>query len=118
MLIFITAYIVRPYLTDETTKRYWMPALTLRLFGALALGFIYQFYYHGGDTYNFHTHGSRPMWEAFWDDPGTGLRLFLHDQDHSGLYNYIRRIYFYDDSSSFVVIRMAWLVDLLTFSTY
>jgi hypothetical protein len=118
MLIFITAYVVRPYFTDETTKRYWMPALTLKLFGALALGFIYQFYYGGGDTYNFHSRGSRHIWNAFWDDPSAGIRLFLHDTNHQGLYQHIEKIPFYNDTSSFVIVRISFLIDLLTFSTY
>jgi hypothetical protein len=118
LLVFITALIVRPYFTDEITRRYWMPALVLRVVGALALGFVYQFYYDGGDTYNFHTIGSRVIWEAFMDDPESGMRLFFRDSDTTGLYKYYSKIYFYFDSSSFVIIRLATIIDLFTFSSY
>ena len=119
ILFFIVAYIIRPYLTDDTTRVYYYPALLVKIFGALALGFIYQFYYSGGDTYNFHTHGSRIIWEAFMDSPLTGLSMILSNGEHSPeFYNYSSRIYFFTDSSSFVVIRLAAIVDILTFSSY
>jgi hypothetical protein len=120
LILFLTgAYMIRPYLTNDTTRVYYFPALFVKLFGALALGFIYQFYYNGGDTYNFHTHGSRIIWEAFTDSPITGLSMIFSGGEHAPeFYNYSSRIYFFTDSSSFVVIRLAAIIDLLTFSAY
>ncbi len=117
-LIFGAAYFLRPYFTDTLTRRYFIPALAVRIAGALALGLIYQFYYDGGDTYNFHTHGSRHLWEAFWDDPEKGIRLFLKDENQQGLYRYTSKIPFYKDNSSMSVIRLAAVFDLFTFSSY
>lgn len=115
----MVAYLIRPYLTDETTRVYFYPAFLVKIFGALALGFIYQFYYSGGDTYNFHTHGSRIIWEALIDSPTTGLSMIFSNGEHSSeYYNYSSRIYFFTDSSSFVVIRLAAIIDILTFSSY
>lgn len=117
-LVFGVAYLLRPYFTDSVTRRYFIPALVVRIAGALALGFIYQFYYDGGDTYNFHTHGSRHVWEALTEDPDKGVRLFMRDDDQRGLYKYSSKIPFYRDDSSFAIIRLATLFDLFTFSTY
>jgi hypothetical protein len=115
----VLAFIVRPFLTDDITRRYFLPALTVRVIGALAVGFIYQFYYHGGDTYNFHTIGSRYVWEAFWDSPEKGIDLLFSNGVHQGsFYKYSSRIYFFSDPPSFFVIRLATVLDLLTFSTY
>ncbi|MEX2231765.1 MAG: hypothetical protein WD824_06380 [Cyclobacteriaceae bacterium] len=87
--------------------------------GALALGFIYQFYYNGGDTYNFHTHGSRHVWEAFWDSPASGIKLlFSNGEDQIGIYKYSSKIPFFGDPSSYMVIRIASILDLITFSAY
>lgn len=106
-------------MTDEVTRRYFFPALTVKLIGALALGFIYQFYYSGGDTYNFHTHGSRHIWEAFMDNPSAGLEMMLSDGVHKGsFFRYSSRIYFFQDPSSYFIIRIAAFFDLFTFSTY
>ena len=119
LLIYVGAYHVRPYVTDSINRRYFLPALSLKLFGALALGFIYQFYYGNGDTFMYHTSGSRLVWQAFGDSPLTGLRLLFSNGSHnSDIYQYSSRIYFFRDQSSFAVVRMAALIDLLTFATY
>src|SRR5689334_7111129 len=95
-----------------------MPALSLRILGALAIGFIYQFYYSGGDTYNYHTHGSRVIWETLAEDPLLGLNLLLRNENADGVYPYISKIYFFYDPSSFAVIQLATFFDLFTFSSY
>jgi len=119
LLVFFLAYWLRPYLTNETTRKYFLPALTVKIAGAICLGLIYQFYYSGGDTYNFHTHGSRHLWEAFMDSPEKGIKLFFTDgSDLRGIYKYSSRILFLRDPSSFFVIRIAALFDLFTYSSY
>ncbi len=119
LLIYVGAYLVRGRLTDDATRQFYFPALTLRIVGALAVGFIYQFYYQGGDTFNFHTHGSRHIWEAFFDSPSKGIEMIFSNGKHQpSFYQYSSRIYFFSDPSSFVVIRTAALLDLLTFSAY
>ncbi len=118
-LVYAGAYLVRPYVTDQNSRRYFLPGLTVRIIGALALGLIYQFYYSGGDTFNYHTHGSRVIWEAFADSPLAGLKLLLSDGSNTNdVYEYASRIYFFRDHSSYLVIRIAAVVDLLTFSSY
>jgi hypothetical protein len=113
------AFFIRPYLTDSTNRKYFLPAMVLKFFGAIALGLIYQFYYNGGDTFNFHTIGSRVIWEAFLDSPTTALRLIFSNGVHEPeFFNYSSRIYFFSDSPSFFVIRVAAVFDLLTYSSY
>jgi hypothetical protein len=116
ILIYVVAYIIRPYVTDSINHRYYFPALTVKVIGALAIGFLYQFYYGGGDTYNYHTHGSRHVWNAIMDSP-QGLNL-IFGGDVTGLYKYYSRIVFYTDPASFFIVRIAALFDLITFSSY
>lgn len=119
ILVYVVAYLVRPRVTDRVTRKYFFPALTVRIVGAIALGFLYQFYYSGGDTYNFHTHGSRVIWNAFMDSPSIGAKLlFSNGVYEPGIYNYASKIPFFTDPSSFFVIRVAAVVDLITFSSY
>lgn len=118
ILVLLAAYVIRARVTDEINRRYFFPALLLKIFGALAVGFVYQFYYDGGDTYNFHTHGSRHIWEAFIDSPEKGIGLLFSNGEHGKFYEYSSRIPFYEDSASFFVIRLAAFFDLLTFSSY
>lgn len=117
--IYLVAYLVRSGVTDDVTRSYFIPALTVRIIGALAVGFIYQFYYNGGDTYSYHTHGSRHLWNAFWDSPDKAWRLFFFEPGNvTSIYSYTSKIAFITDPSSYVIVRIAFLLDLLTFSSY
>lgn len=119
MIIFLVAYLIRPYVTDSVNRKYFFPALSVKILGAIALGVIYQFYYSGGDTYNFHTHGSRHIWEAFADSPEKGLDIMLSGgNQHESYYKYSSQIPFFGDPSAFFIIRLAAFFDLFTFSTY
>ena len=118
-VVFAGAYFIRPCVTDNITRRYFLPALTVRIIGALTVGFIYQFYYNGGDTISFHTYGSRHIWEAFVDDPINGIQLLFSDGvHHPSTYQYSSKIWFFRDPQSFFVVRVAALFDLFTFSSY
>ncbi len=117
--IYIIAYIIRPGLTDEVNRVYFFPALTVKIIGALALGFIYQFYYNGGDTYNYHTHGSRHIWEAFVNSPTDGIKLLTkNSRDYFDVYRYASKIVFFNDPQSYAIVKIAAVFDLLTFSSY
>jgi hypothetical protein len=119
LIIYVVAYFIRPHVTNNVIYRYFMPALTVRIVGALAVGFIYQFYYDGGDTYNYHTHGSRQLWNIVIEEPGDLLQLLFDSQLNDALlYKYGSTIAFLTDPSAFAVVRVAFLFDLLTFSTY
>lgn len=119
IIIYAMAYMIRPYVTDALNRRYFFPGLTVKIIGALAVGFIYQFYYNGGDTFNYHTHGSRQIWEAFADDLAIGSDLLFSDGSHvSGTYKYSNKIWYFRDPHSFFVVRIAAFLDLFTFSSY
>jgi hypothetical protein len=119
MIIYVLAYIIRPYVTDHITRRYFFSALTLRIIGALAIGFIYQFYYHGGDTFAYHTHGSRVIWDVLVDSPAEGINVFFSQGEYSpGTWKTAEKIWYWRDDNSFFVIQIAFLFDLITFSSY
>lgn len=113
------AYVIRPRVTDSVTRAYFFPALAVKIIGALAVGFIYQFYYGGGDTFNYHTHGSRHIWEAFIDSPAKGIRLLTSDgTDYIDVYRYASKIVFFSDPQSYAIVKIAAIFDLITFSSY
>lgn len=118
MAVYALAYYLRPKLCDEDNYKYFIPALTLKIIGAIAIGLIYQFYYDGGDTFNYHTHGSRVIWETTWDRPLDALKLMLSPGDNPELYRYSSRIVFFHDQSSMVVVRLGAIADIVTFSAY
>lgn len=119
LLIYGFAYFLRPYLTTETNRKYFIPGLTVRIVGAIALGIVYQFYYTSGDTFTYHTHGSRPLWEAIMKSPVDGFKyLFSNGQYGEGLWTISQEVWQWREKSSFFLIRIATFFDLITFSTY
>jgi hypothetical protein len=116
--IFIAVLVFRRKVCDQTTKKYFLPAFTAKVIGAISVGLIYQFYYGGGDTFNYFR-DTKPIWEAFVDSPLTGLRIIFSDGSYNpDIYEYTRRIYFYVDRYSFQVIRIAAFIGFFTFNTY
>ena len=88
------------------------------MIAAILLGLLYQFYYGGGDTFNFHTRGSVHLADAIRDNQLRGLELWFNGDFVSGTYDYASSIRFLGDTSSFMVVRIAALMDLITFNTY
>lgn len=119
IIVYAVAFAIRSRVTDDINRVYFIPALTVKIIGALAVGFIYQFYYDGGDTFNYHTHGSRHIWEAFMDSPEMGIRLLFNDgKNYEDVYAYASKIAFFSDPTSYAVVKISAMFDLLTFSTY
>ena len=78
IVIYAIAYRIRnKYYKHNLLKKYFIPALTCKIAGAIAIGLIYQFYYGGGDTFNYYTYGSARIWDAFQDDPATAFNLIF-----------------------------------------
>jgi hypothetical protein len=105
--------------TDATNRRYFLSGLAVKIAGALALGMIYQFYYDGGDTFIYHTHGSRIIWEAFLKSPSNGIKIFFSNGEYGpGVWDAADKIWYWRDPQSYAVIRIAALFDMITFSSY
>ncbi len=119
ILVYVVAFSLRSRFTNEVTRVYFIPALTVKIVSAISLGLIYQFYYGGGDTFSYHTHGSRLIWEAFMDSPFKGLKLLFNSgNDYVNIYPYASRIIFFADPSSYAIVKIAAIFDLFTFSSY
>ncbi len=116
----LLAFFIRPYVTTPETAKYFLPALWVRFFGAIALGLVYQFYYDGGDTFSYFTNGSKWIWEAFWDNPGLGLKLLLASggEHFPETFEYSQHIWYYRDPNSYFIVRLAAIIDLITYHTY
>lgn len=119
VVIYALAYLFRNKFSDPVTRKYFIPALTVRIIGAISVGLIYQFYYDGGDTFNFFTHGSRFIWEAWGDSSLKAIKLILASGEHyPDTLQYSSQIWYYRDSSSYFVVRVVAILDLFTFHTY
>lgn len=119
IFLYAIAYARQRKQVNPLTRRYYFNALHLRFFGALALAMIYQFYYRGGDTYNFF-HDSTIIWNALTNRPDIGLQIIT---DTPGTLNpatqiYTNYMYFYVDKQSMILIKAAAILGLFTYNTY
>ena len=118
IVIYGIAILVRPWVTYEENQKYFLPALSLKLIGAILLGALYQFYYGGGDTFGYYN-GATKIFEAFYDEPGVALKLIFNDNDYQdGVYSYASRIWMYKDTTAYMVVRIAGIFAILTGGTY
>src|SRR5215831_13934546 len=55
VFIYSVAYSIRnkKYPHTHPWRKYFIPALTVKIFGATFIGLVYAYYYGGGDTFNF-----------------------------------------------------------------
>lgn len=117
-LFYALAFAIRPSVTNTYTKRYFIPALSVKLIGALALGILYHTIY-GGDTNNYFNQSSI-IYKAFGDSFSTGVHLITTDGNITAdIAPYVSRMmWFGPDSNEYFVIRVAAVCALLGFNTY
>lgn len=124
MIIYTFAVVARVtrYKTDPA-RHYFIPALTLKLFGGVSLGLVYQYYYGGGDTINYYRTASALV-NAFLDNPIDGLKLLTvdfnnYDPEITAIaLPYIRELLYWGDSYAFNVARVVFFTNLVTFNSY
>ncbi|WP_045687131.1 hypothetical protein [Hymenobacter sp. AT01-02] len=112
------AFAVRKRFTNALTKKYFIPALSVKFVGAIGLGLIYQFYYGGGDTFNYFNH-VKTVYSAFTDSPIIGIKLLLSHGEYDPETNkYAVMMEWYRAPTEFFVIKVASFFALFCFNTY
>ncbi len=122
LLTYVVAYQLRPRVTNAYTHRYFIPGLTVKIIGALAVGLIYQFYYGGGkpggDTFNYFQQ-ARIILEAFGDSPALGIKMLLANGKYTpDILPYASRMYWFHSPTEYFVIKVIGVLGLLTWHTY
>jgi hypothetical protein len=117
-IFYSIAYAVRPSVTNAYTRQFFIPALTLKFIGAIGLGLIYQFYYHGGDTFNYLYH-VKVIGSAFEQSFATGFKMiFAADSNDPSFYPYLPRMFWRVASTEYFVVRIAAFFGLFCFNNY
>jgi hypothetical protein len=117
-LFYGLAFALRSRFTNALTKKYFIPALSVKFLGAIGLGLIYQFYYGGGDTFNYFNH-VKVVYSAFMDSPTIGLKLlFSHGEYDPATSRYAAMMEWYRAPTEFFVIKIASFFALFCFNTY
>lgn len=117
-LIYSIAYGLRSSVTNAYTKPYFIPALTVKLLGAIALGILYHTIY-GGDTNNYY-YQTGIVYHAFGDSFAAGWELVTTKGDITpAIKKYTDQLqWFGHGSNEYFVIRVAAVFALLSFYTY
>jgi len=120
VFIFAAHFRNKYYPKDHPLRRYFMPAFALKIFGAILLGIIYQYYYKGGDSLNYWRQTeiiNSSMSDSFW----TWLRLItgsaeIYDVD---VYNYTTQFWWYGiKTPEYFISVIGALLGLFTMTTY
>jgi len=109
----------KKYPVGHPLRKYFLPGLYVKFFGAIFIALVYQFYYHGGDTFNYFIQ-SRVINSSLNDSFGTWAKLILRispDVDPK-LYAYVSQMEFYNDPASHMVNVVGALFGLLSGTTY
>lgn len=117
-IIYGIAYGLRPKLTNKITKKYYIPGLTLKLVGGIALGLVYEFVYGGGDTARYF-HESKVITRAFYDSPLIGIKLLLSNGEiDPATLRYASQMGWYTASTEFFIVKISGLFGIFCNSTY
>ncbi|GAB3288167.1 hypothetical protein [Hymenobacter tenuis] len=112
------AFTVRRRYTNALTRKYFIPALTVKFIGAIGLGLVYQFYYGGGDTFNYYNH-VKIVYNAFMESPSIGIKLlFSNGEFDPATTRYANMMVWYRAPTEFFVIKVASFFSLFCFNTY
>lgn len=109
----------KKYPVGHPLRKYYMRGLYVKFAGAIFIALIYQFYYGGGDTFNFFRH-SQIINSSLDNSFITWLDLVLHKSPdvHPQLYQYTSQMEWYDDPSSYTVSVIGAVLGLLSGTSY
>ncbi|MFD2786696.1 hypothetical protein [Hymenobacter rubripertinctus] len=118
-LLYGLAFALRKRFTNALTKKYFIPALTVKFFGAISLGLIYQFYYGGGDTMNYYNE-SKTIHEAFFDSPSVGIKLLLSADGiaDGSMAKYAVQMHWFAAETEYFIVKVCGFLGLFCFHTY
>lgn len=99
--------------------KFFMLGIFLKMIGAIGVGFVYFFYYNGGDTNEFFNNAT-VMYGAFGDNPKDFFILLFgpNDLNLSTTVEYMPWMYFRNDDSSYLIGKIAGVFSLFTFDNY
>ena len=107
------------YPKNHPYRAYFISGLTVKICGAMFIGLVYNYYYDGGDTFNFFYH-SQVINSTFLDAPDTWFRLITHTADHSNAIDQaaMANMYWYDDTPAYSVCCLGAVIGMFCFNTY
>jgi hypothetical protein len=120
-LVFGFAYSFRNrhYGKNHPWRRYFLPALSVKIFGAIFIGLIYAYYYKGGDTFNYFFH-SQVINSSLDESVSKWFNLLLRipEPTDGEYYEYITKMEWYLEPSTYTVASVTAFLSVFTFNNY
>jgi len=109
----------RYYPLKDPLRKYFMPAFSVKIMGAIFIGIVYQYYYKGGDTLNFWNH-SAIINSSLGDSFAVWLRLITSSADpyDTDVFPYTAQMLWYSSPADYVVPAIGAVIGVFTLTTY
>lgn len=107
------------YPAGHPLRKYYLPGLFIKFAGAIFITLIYQYYYGGGDTFNFFNH-SKIINSSLDESFSLWLKLIFRVSAESDpyIYKYSSQLFWYDDPATYAVTAIGAVFGLLNGTTY
>ena len=119
--VYAIAYRIRNrwYPGKHPWRKYFIPALSVKILGAIFIGLIYGYYYKAGDTFAYFYHG-QIINSAFNESFEKWFNLLFHipSKDDGAYYTYISQMDWYGDMPSYTVSAITAFLSIFTFNTF
>jgi hypothetical protein len=120
-IVFIVAVYFRNkyYNEKHPLRKYFMWAFGLKIFGGIFVGLIYQYYYGGGDTFNYWDH-SLLINSSLHDSFSTWFKLITSSADFydTDVFPYTSKMIWYNSKADYFVPQVGAFLGLFTLNTY
>ena len=119
IIIIVANFYKNSKLEEKPEYKYFTWGLITKLVGAVALAFIYVFYYGGGDTQNYFL-GAKTLSNSFFTEPYNYFRLLLLDNNEisSDLTHITRNIAYRRAPEEWFMVRITSVLNLFSFNRY
>lgn len=120
LLIYTIAYIIRnKYYRNSPLKRYFIPAISVKLIGAVTVCLLYNYYYKGGDT-NAYFNDGRLLSSILLHSPVQGIRLLFSSSSNipNDLLPVVSGFRFVAADNTFFIVKISCILQLFTFQSF
>lgn len=107
------------YPNGHPLRNYYLPGLFAKFGGAIFIALIYQYYYGGGDTFNFFEH-AKIINSSLNNSLSIWFKLITRQsyEESPEMYQYVSQLYWYKDPASYMIGVITALLGLVTGTTY
>jgi hypothetical protein len=119
IILFATRHRDRKYPVGHPLRAYYLPGLYAKLGGAIFIGLIYQYYYGGGDTFNYFLH-AKIINSSLNDSFGTWFDLIrqVSPDNNPRLFQYSSQMEWYSSAATYTVAAITALLGLFNGTSY